>query len=145
MFSKDRDTTFLKHINAIQPVYRNNGGGQFEFDRQKMTDTVDFIFNNLMPGRDYLTEFPRWVQVKSARRVAQFDEGTVRYGVHVEFCSNADINVFRIFKEEGQDCHDLYFFKASQDHADLLDCQLNVTGMYLSSVFTHATGLYLSY
>ena len=145
MFSKDRDTTFLEHVNAIQSVYRNTGAGLFEFDRQQMTDTVDFIFKELMPGRDYATEFPRWVQVKSARRVAQFDDGTVRYGVHVEFYSDSEINVFRIFKEEKQDCYDMYFFNAGQDKADLLACRLNVTGMYLSTEFFEATGLYLSY
>lgn len=145
MFSKDRDTTFLEHVSVIQPVYRNTGAGLFDFDRQKQVETVDHIFNELMPGRDYVTEFPRWVQLKSARRVAQFDDGTVRYGVHVEFYSDEKINVFRIFKEEGQDCHDIYFFNAQQDRAELLACRLNLAGMYLSTAFYEATGLYLSY
>ncbi|CGY50036.1 Uncharacterised protein [Salmonella enterica subsp. enterica serovar Typhi] len=44
MYKYDRNRQTFNLINALQPVYRNNGGGLFEFDRRKQHETVVFCF-----------------------------------------------------------------------------------------------------
>lgn len=47
MYKYDRNRQTFNLINALQPVYRNNGGGLFEFDRRKQHETADLIFEAL--------------------------------------------------------------------------------------------------
>ena len=47
MYKYDRNRQTFNLINALQPVYRNNGGGLFEFDRRKQHETADLIFEEL--------------------------------------------------------------------------------------------------
>ena len=100
MYKYDRNRQTFNLINALQPVYRNNGGGLFEFDRRKQHETADLIFEALTFSPTPELELAKFVRLKSVRRIAQFDDGEVRYGVHVELDEAVNINSFRIFKDD---------------------------------------------
>ncbi|EEX1005151.1 hypothetical protein D3981_003062 [Escherichia coli] len=144
MYKQDRDNALFNLINEFQPVYRNNGGGEFEFDRQEQYETSDAIFKALTQRTDYEAMLKQMIRIKSVRRIAQFDDGTVRYGVHVEFHSHVKINAIRIFKEDKQDRFDIYFFDGNADKAELVFFNFDVHGIHLNDVFEQRTGLLLS-
>ena len=79
------------------------------------------------------------------RRIAQFDDGEVRYGVHVELADAVDNNSFRIFKDDNTGGFDFYLFSTSNNEAELVRFNLDVCGIHLQDIFERSTGLCLSY
>ncbi len=70
-------------INALQPVYRNNGGGCLSStERSNMRPQISFSRLWFFP--DARTGYGEICPSKICTPVAQFDDGDVRYGVHVE-------------------------------------------------------------
>ncbi|MGL9583618.1 hypothetical protein [Escherichia coli] len=145
MYRYDRNRQTFNLINALQPVYRNNGGGLFEFDRKKQHETADLIFEALTFSPTPELDMAKFVRLKSVRRVAQFDDGDVRYGVHVELAEDVNNNSFRIFKDDKTGCFDFYLFSVSNNKAELVWFNLDACGIYLQDIFERSTGLCLSY
>ena len=145
MYRYDRNRQSFNLVNALQPVYRNNGGGLFEFDRRKQHETADLIFEALTFSQAPELELAKFVRLKSVRRIAQFDDGEVRYGVHVELADAVDNNSFRIFKDDNTCGFDFYLFSTSNNEAELVRFNLDVCGIHLQDIFERSTGLCLSY
>ncbi|MEB7294642.1 hypothetical protein NEN27_24485 [Escherichia coli] len=145
MYRYDRNRQTFNLINALQPVYRNNGGGLFEFDRKKQHETADLIFEALTFSPTPELDMAKFVRLKSVRRVAQFDDGDVRYGVHVELAEDVNNNSFRIFNDDKTGGFDFYLFSVSNNKAELVWFNLDACGIYLQDIFERSTGLCLSY
>ncbi|EAN4326995.1 hypothetical protein EG703_05125 [Salmonella enterica] len=145
MYRYDRNRQAFNLVNAIQPVYRNNGGGLFEFDRRKQHETADRIFEALTFSPTPELELAKFVRLKSVRRIAQFDDGEVRYGVHVELAEAVNNNSFRIFKDDNTGGYDFYLFSVSQNKAELVRFNLDACGIHLQDIFEQSTGLCLSF
>lgn len=144
MYRYDRNRQTFNMINALQPVYRNNGGGLFEFDRRKQHETADLIFEALTFSTTPELELAKFVRLKSVRRIAQFDDGEVRYGVHVELDEAVNINSFRIFKDDNTGGFDFYFFSVLDNKAELVRFNLDASEIHLQDIFERSTGLFLS-
>ena len=145
MYKYDRNRQTFNLINALQPVYRNNGGGLFEFDRRKQHETADLIFEALTFSPTPELELAKFVRLKSVRRIAQFDDGEVRYGVHVELDEAVNINSFRIFKDDNTGGCDFYLFSVLGNNAELVQINLDASNIHLQDIFERSTGLCLSY
>ena len=145
MYKYDRNRQTFNLINALQPVYRNNGGGLFEFDRRKQHETADLIFKALTFSPTPELELAKFVRLKSVRRIAQFDDGEVRYGVHVELDEAVNINSFRIFKDDNTGGFDFYLFSVLGNNAELVQINLDASNIHLQDIFERSTGLCLSY
>ncbi|EOY5697186.1 hypothetical protein ACR22C_004620 [Salmonella enterica subsp. enterica serovar Kentucky] len=100
MYRNDRNVDSFNLVNALQPVFRNTGCGIFEYDRKKQNETADSILRALALNADFARALKQYVRINSVRRVVQFDDGSVRYGIHAEFEGHDKINSFRIFKDE---------------------------------------------
>ncbi|WP_233403957.1 hypothetical protein [Escherichia coli] len=109
MYRNDRNVDSFNLVNALQPVFRNTGCGIFEYDRKKQNETADSILRALALNADFARALKQYVRINSVRRVVQFDDGSVRYGIHAEFEGHDKINSFRIFKDEDTDAFDSYF------------------------------------
>lgn len=144
MLKPDRDSTMFNTVNALQPVMRNTSAGLFDFDRQMQTDTAMLILQTLTNCRSYERRLTDFIRIKSVLRIVQFDQGTVRYGVHIEYQSHVKTNVVRIFNEYKTDAFDIYFIQCKEDRADLLAVKLNICGALLQDTFEINTGLLLS-
>ncbi|HCD8901784.1 hypothetical protein QUG53_24035, partial [Enterobacter asburiae] len=106
MYRNDRNVDSFNLVNALQPVFRNTGCGMFEYDRKKQNETADSILRALALNADFARALKQYVRINSVRRVVQFDDGSVRYGIHAEFEGHNKINSFRIFKDEDTDAFD---------------------------------------
>nr|WP_235684291.1 MULTISPECIES: hypothetical protein [Enterobacteriaceae]AQT23831.1 hypothetical protein [Salmonella enterica subsp. enterica serovar Enteritidis] len=85
MYRNDRNVDSFNLVNALQPVFRNTGCGIFEYDRKKQNETADSILRALALNADFARALKQYVRINSVRRVVQFDDGSVRYGIHAEF------------------------------------------------------------
>lgn len=144
MYRYDRNRQYFNLVNELQPVYRNNGGGLFEFDRRKQHETADLIFEALTFSPEPELELAKFVRLKSVRRIAQFDDGEVRYGVHVELADAVNNNSFRIFKDDNTGGFDFYLFSVSDIKAELVQFNLDSYDIHLQDIFERSTGLCLS-
>ncbi|MGS4357503.1 hypothetical protein ACKUSK_32060 [Klebsiella oxytoca] len=113
MYRNDRNVDSFNLVNALQPVFRNTGCGMFEYDRKKQNETADSILRALALNADFARALKQYVRINSVRRVVQFDDGSVRYGIHAEFEGHNKINSFRIFKDEDTDAFDSYFYSVA--------------------------------
>ena len=119
--------------------------GLFEFDRRKQHETADLIFEALTFSPTPELELAKFVRLKSVRRIAQFDDGEVRYGVHVELDEAVNINSFRIFKDDNTGGFDFYLFSVLGNNAELVQINLDASNIHLQDIFERSTGLCLSY
>ncbi len=94
---------------------------------------------------DFARALKQYVRINSVRRVVQFDDGSVRYGIHAEFEGHDKINSFRIFKDEDTDAFDSYFYLVCDNKGELVDFKMNSLDIQLQAVFEKVTGIYLSH
>ena len=135
MYRNDRNVDSFNLVNALQPVFRNTGCGMFEYDRKKQNETADSILRALALNADFARALKQYVRINSVRRVVQFDDGSVRYG----------INSFRIFKDEDTDAFDSYFYSVCDNKAELVDFKMDSLDIQLQAVFEKVTGIFLSH
>ncbi|ECT3971473.1 hypothetical protein WB89_07785, partial [Salmonella enterica subsp. enterica serovar Derby] len=113
--------------------------------RRKQHETADLIFEALTFSPTPELELAKFVRLKSVRRIAQFDDGEVRYGVHVELDEAVNINSFRIFKDDNTGGFDFYLFSVLGNNAELVQINLDASNIHLQDIFERSTGLCLSY
>ncbi|CZY50621.1 Uncharacterised protein [Enterobacter hormaechei] len=145
MYRNDRNVDSFNLVNALQPVFRNTGCGMFEYDRKKQNETADSILRALALNADFASALKQYVRINSVRRVVQFDDGSVRYGIHAEFEGHNKINSFRIFKDEDTDAFDSYFYSVCDNKAELVDFKMDSLDIQLQAVFEKVTGIFLSH
>ncbi len=102
-------------------------------------------YERLALNADFARALKQYVRINSVRRVVQFDDGSVRYGIHAEFEGHDKINSFRIFKDEDTDAFDSYFYLVCDNKAELVDFKMNSLDIQLQAVFEKVTGIYLSH
>lgn len=145
MYRNDRNVDSFNLVTSIQPVFRNTGCGMFEYDRKKQNETADSILRALALNADFARALKQYVRINSVRRVVQFDDGSVRYGIHAEFEGHNKINSFRIFKDEDTDAFDSYFYSVCDNKAELVDFKMDSLDIQLQAVFEKVTGIFLSH
>ncbi|HHL0036360.1 hypothetical protein U0129_20975 [Enterobacter hormaechei] len=138
------NNTPYQMTNTLQPSYRLSGDAYARISRVLQAETEQRIINELANTVSAQKNLSYYLVINEQLRIAQADDGTVRYGVHLCFENPGKVNVVRIYQEPDEDKYDIYFFTVNETVVDLIDAKLNIPGMLLKHYFEKHTGLLLS-